>query len=187
MPSDEDEPKAPLSSTVDFALHKYNKYILGAASVTAFGSMIYTIRQRTKGNMKLPLSELLENPAAAAANPKLTAYVFAGRAFTTATTLVLTGTLALGMGVASVMGVNNLQEFSSKMREYASTAFPKLRGAPEDHDQKFDNDYYEFLKEVASDEERREKDGDWQESRMHSIIGERVREPLRGFGMTNRS
>ncbi|KAJ3053218.1 hypothetical protein HK097_004770 [Rhizophlyctis rosea] len=175
---DDTAPEAPtgvIANTADMALHKYNKYIIGAASVGAFGSMIYTIRQRTKGKMKMPLAELLENPQAAAANPKLTAYIFAGRAFTTATLLVLTGTLGLGMGVASIMGVNNLREFSVKMRQYASTAFPKLRGAPEDHDSKFDQDTYDFLKEVSADAEREEREGEWTENHSHAIIGGRVR------------
>lgn len=85
------------------------RYILGAASIAAFSSMIYTIRQRTKGKMKIPLQELLDNPAAAAANPKLAAYMFAGRAFGTATVLVVTGTVGLAMTVASVMGINNVR------------------------------------------------------------------------------
>ncbi|RKO90930.1 hypothetical protein BDK51DRAFT_25803 [Blyttiomyces helicus] len=131
----------------------YNKYIVGAASLTAFGSLIYTIRQRTTGKMKMPLEELMTNPAAAAANPKLAAYMFAGRAFGTATILVATGTMALTMGVASLMGVNNLREFSTKMRELTSSTRlrrtdPMLTG---DQKEPFDNDVYELLKEVSAD------------------------------------
>ncbi|KND00105.1 uncharacterized protein SPPG_04447 [Spizellomyces punctatus DAOM BR117] len=157
---------------------RYNKYIIGAASIAAFSSMMYTIHQRTKGKMRIPLQELIDNPAAAAANPKLAAYMFAGRAFGTATILVLTGTAGVAMTVASVMDVNNLKEFSIRMREIMAARFPRLKGSDEEQDKKFDPATYEFLKEVADDVEREEQEGEWREGPGHAIIGSRVRREL---------
>ena len=59
--------------------------------------------------MRIPLQELIDNPIAAAANPKLAAYAFAGRAFATATVLVASGGLMLTMGVASILQVDNVR------------------------------------------------------------------------------
>ncbi|KAJ3092066.1 hypothetical protein HK102_011131 [Quaeritorhiza haematococci] len=135
--------------------NKYNKYVLGAASLGSFAAMVYTIRQRTKGRMRVPLQELLENPTLAAQNPKLTAYMYAGRAFMTATFLTVTGTLALGMGIASVMGVNNLKEFSQTARSWSTSQFPQLNasaGVSQGEDgERFDEPTREFLQEIDAE------------------------------------
>ncbi|KAJ3282006.1 hypothetical protein HK104_011153 [Borealophlyctis nickersoniae] len=132
------------------------------------------------GRMKIPLAELMEDPAAAAANPKLAAYAFAGRAFTTATLLVGTGSLAIGMGIASVMGVNNWKEFSERMREYSQSAFPSLRRSDPASDAESDSDTAEFMKEVSADLEREREEGAWKETGGHAIIGQGVRKTLWG-------
>ncbi|KAJ3151003.1 hypothetical protein HDU86_006259 [Geranomyces michiganensis] len=133
--------------------------------------------------MAVPLQDLLATPAGRAANPKIAAYMFAGRAFGTATVLVLTGTLGASMAVASVMGVNNLKEFSTRMQEITAARFPALkRSTAEQHqDTKFDVDVYEFLKEVSADAEREEREGEWAESPAHQIIGQRVRHEIGPF------
>ncbi|KAI9104498.1 hypothetical protein DFS34DRAFT_690783 [Phlyctochytrium arcticum] len=163
-------------------LMDYNKYIIGAASIFAFSTMLYTIRQRTKGHTRMPLQELLENPAAAAANPKLVAYVYAGRAFTTATLLVLTGTVGLTMTVASVLQVNNLRDFSLKMRELMTQKFPALHKSGDHNESKYDAGVHEFWKEVAEDAEKEEREGVWTESESHAIIGDRLRHQLGPLG-----
>ncbi|KAI9014989.1 hypothetical protein BC832DRAFT_589461 [Gaertneriomyces semiglobifer] len=168
-------PSGPAPST-DFS--QYSKYIIGAASLTAFGSMLYTARRRTRGEIKMPLQELFSNPAAAAANPKLTAYIFAGRAFTTATLITVTGFIGVTMAVASALQVNNLKEFSVRMREIVTTRFPQLRGADPDADSKFDPAYHEFLQFVSDDAAKEEEEGAWKENAGHAIIGNRVRHEL---------
>ncbi|KAI8823964.1 uncharacterized protein EV422DRAFT_617713 [Fimicolochytrium jonesii] len=160
---------------------KYNKYIIGTAAIGSFSTLLYTVHQRTKGRMRVPLQEFLDNPAARAANPKLAAYVFAGRAFGTATVLVVTGTVGLTMAVASIMGVNNMREFSFRMRDIMASTFPQLKRSDENADIKFDADTYEFLKEVSADAEREEREGAWRESSSHAIIGGRVRNELGGL------
>ncbi|KAJ3183971.1 hypothetical protein HDU85_001822 [Gaertneriomyces sp. JEL0708] len=169
----------PTSGPTLFAdFSQYNKYIIGTASLTAFGSMLYTVRRRTRGEIKMPLQELFSNPAAAAANPKLTAYIFAGRAFTTATLITVTGFIGVTMAVASAMQVNNLKEFSVRMREIVTTRFPQLRGADPDADSKFDPAYHEFLQFVSDDAAKEEEEGAWRENAGHAIIGNRVRHEL---------
>ncbi|KAJ3297010.1 hypothetical protein HK104_000979 [Borealophlyctis nickersoniae] len=142
--------------------------------------MLYNIRQRSKGKMKIELAELMEDRAAAAANPKLAAYIFAGRSFTTATWLVATGSLAAGMGIACLMGVNNLKEFSGKMREYAQAVLPFLRRTDATSDARFDPDTVEFLREVAADLKREREEGPWRETGGHAIIGQGLRNTLWG-------
>ncbi|KAJ3185037.1 hypothetical protein HDU87_002603 [Geranomyces variabilis] len=135
--------------------------------------------------MAVPLQDLLATPAGRAANPKLAAYMFAGRAFGTATVLVLTGTLGASMAVASVLGVNNLKEFSTLMQEFTAARFPALKRSAADDDDasgsKFDKDVYEFLKEVSADAEREEREGEWAETPAHQIIGQRVRHEIGPF------
>ncbi|TPX37070.1 hypothetical protein SmJEL517_g00936 [Synchytrium microbalum] len=144
-----------VTTTAEDGFAPYNKYIVGGASLTAFCTMLYTVRMQTKGKMRMPLQELLDNPIAAAANPKLAAYAFAGRAFATASVLVGSGTLAFTMGLASLMGVNSLKEFSTKLRSLATENLPVLRGstheAESSGDSVMDKDTYEFLKEVQDD------------------------------------
>ncbi|KAI8850762.1 hypothetical protein BC829DRAFT_488479 [Chytridium lagenaria] len=155
---------ASLKQEVD--LTKYNKYIIGAASLTAFSTLVYTIRQRTRGRMQIPINELLNNsPQMRAANPKLAAYMFAGRAFFIGTGLVATGAVTLSMGVAAVMGVNNLQEFSHKVRQFTHSKFPQLKGNyPSDHDEVIDDAAYEFLKEYRDEVIKEEIDGPYRDS-----------------------
>ncbi|KAJ3148758.1 hypothetical protein HDU89_004608 [Geranomyces variabilis] len=133
--------------------------------------------------MAIPLQDLLATPQGRAANPKLAAYMFAGRAFGTATVLVLTGTLGASMAVASVLGVNNLKEFSTLMQEFTAARFPALKRSTEADatDTKFDKDVYEFLKEVSADAEREEREGEWAETPAHQIIGQRVRHEIGPF------
>ncbi|KAJ3019089.1 hypothetical protein HKX48_002395 [Thoreauomyces humboldtii] len=163
------------------------KYILGLASLSAFGALMYTIRQRTRGRMAVPLAAFLESPEARAANPKLAAYMYAGRAFGTATVLVLTGTVGASMAVASVMQVNNLRDFSLRMREIMASYFPNLKRSDDVAEEKFDPDAYAFLKEVADDVEAEERDGKWRESASHQIIGNRVRNELGPLSMHGRN
>ncbi|KAI9207418.1 uncharacterized protein BJ171DRAFT_492678 [Polychytrium aggregatum] len=158
--------------------YKYNKYILGGASIIGFGSLIYTIRERTKGRLQIPLDELLNrDPTARAANPKLAAYMFAGRAFGTATLLMLTGTCALTMGVASWMQVNSLKEFSEKAKAKSRELFPKLYQSNRD-DGKFDQAAHEFLTELREDF-RREREGEgYQQTEASTIISKHVKDKL---------
>ncbi|KAJ3099762.1 hypothetical protein HDU97_002788 [Phlyctochytrium planicorne] len=163
-------------------LHKYNKYIIGAASLTAFSTMLYTIQQRTKGRMQIPINELLNNnPQARAANPKLAAYMFAGRAFVIGTGLMLTGTIALGMGVATVMQVNTLQEFSQKLTSYTRSRFPGLKGNyPADHDEVIDDAAYEFLKEFRDEARKEEREGPMQDNVTTKTVKEALTRRLAG-------
>ncbi|TPX61669.1 hypothetical protein PhCBS80983_g01011 [Powellomyces hirtus] len=171
----------PPNFTDPDAYSPYNKYILGAASVGAFSALMYTIRMRTKGKMAVPLQELMDSPAGRAANPKLAAYMFAGRAFGTATILVLTGTVGATMAVASIMGVNSLKEFSMRMQQITASYLPNLKRSNQEDDSKFDPDAYAFLKEVSEDAAREEREGEWKESAAHAIIGNRVRHEIGPF------
>lgn len=103
-----------------------------------------------------------------------------GRAFATATFLVGTGSVALGMGVASAMGVSSLQEFSLRMRELTEKNFPGLRrtGSEPDEDNAPDEAQIEFAKEWTRELEREEASGPWTESKAHAVIGNRVRTGL---------
>ncbi|KAJ3404651.1 hypothetical protein HDV05_007046 [Chytridiales sp. JEL 0842] len=162
--------------------NQYVKYVIGAASLTAFTAMIVTIQQRTKGRMKIPMSELIDNPQARAANPKLAAYAFAGRAFFYSTGLVATGTLALTMGVAAYMGVDNLKDFSSKSREWSLKTFPSLKGKYEqDHDEVVDDAAYEFMKEVQKEMKREEEEGPYKENDFNQHIRSKLKKELGPF------
>jgi hypothetical protein len=55
-------------------------------------------------------------------NPKLQAYLFAGRAFTTATALVSLGALSATMAVSYCLDVSSLKEFSIKMKQLMNPA-----------------------------------------------------------------
>ncbi|KAI9017806.1 hypothetical protein BC832DRAFT_589052 [Gaertneriomyces semiglobifer] len=168
-----DTPIEPTTSPATTDFRQYNKYIIGAASLTAFGSMIYTIRRETKkAEMKMPPQDLVVNPAAAAANPKLTGYLFAGRALATATLITVTGFIGITMAMASAMQVNSIKEFSDRMREIISTRFPQLRVADPDADSKFDPAYHEFLKFMSNEKE--DDEGTGKENAGHAIIGNRV-------------
>jgi hypothetical protein len=85
--------------------------------------------------MDIPLAELLESPEARAANPKLAAYMFAGRAFILGTGLAVTGTLAITMGVASAMGVNNVRRLikMAVLQNANVDAFYSLRNSHHGH------------------------------------------------------
>ncbi|TPX50714.1 hypothetical protein SeMB42_g02143 [Synchytrium endobioticum] len=179
-------PSLPTSTPRLDSLSKYNKYIIGGASTIAFVSMLYTVRQQTKGRMRIPLQELLENPAAAAANPKLAAYAFAGRAFSTATILVASGGLMVTMGVASILQVNSLKEFSEKLTTLAHERLPQLQGIKSpgasqgEDDGVMDADTYDFLKEVQH-ELKKERNSPPSETTSQRIVSDTLRESLGPF------
>ncbi len=55
------------------------------------------------------IQKILANPKAAAADPKLAAYMFAGRAFAIGTGLTLSATIAMASGLAMYFGVDNVR------------------------------------------------------------------------------
>ncbi|KAJ3183207.1 hypothetical protein HDU85_002233 [Gaertneriomyces sp. JEL0708] len=173
--SSPDTTNEPTTSPATTDFRQYNKYFIGAASLTAFGSMIYTIRRETKkAELKMPPQDLVVNPAAGAANPKLTGYLFAGRALATATLITVTGFVGITMAMASAMQVNSIKEFSDRMREIISTRFPQLRVADPDADSKFDPAYHEFLKFMSNDAAKEEEEGAGKENAEHAITGNDV-------------
>ncbi|KAJ3209459.1 hypothetical protein HDU67_006188 [Dinochytrium kinnereticum] len=114
-----------------------------------------------------------------AANPKLSAYMFAGRAFVIGTGLVATGALTFSMGLASLMGVNTLREFSEKVRAFTSSQLPQLKGAyPADHDEVVDEAAYEFLKEYRDEVNKEEMEGGYKESWAQSTISAGLKKKL---------
>ncbi|KAJ1563023.1 hypothetical protein HK405_004060 [Cladochytrium tenue] len=134
--------------------------------------------------MQLKIVELFEDPAVRAANPKLAAYLFAGRAFMIGSGLAITGSLAATMAVAMAMKVNTLKEFSTKARELAVQRFPALRGNyTSEDDNGTDEGSSQFLKELREEIAREEAEGaqEFPEGSVHSIIRDRVRFELGPF------
>lgn len=87
-------------------LNRYNRHILAFASVAAFGTLSYTVFKKTKVPT-VSVHEILNSPHPFK-DPRVTAYMYAGRAFGTATMLCLTGAGALTFGVAHFMGINSV-------------------------------------------------------------------------------
>ena len=107
-------PETPTSALTADSLERYRKYtapFLALSSLAAFSSLIYTIRRRTKVTPP-SVSAILNSPMR---DPRLTAYMFAGRAFGTATLLSFSGA-ALGVGLTAwTLGVSNVRVQANRL------------------------------------------------------------------------
>ncbi|KAJ3059321.1 hypothetical protein HDU99_006389 [Rhizoclosmatium hyalinum] len=83
--------------------------VVPVAHYQLYSGILFTMKMRSQGKMELPIAKLMETShAARAADPKLAAYLFAGRAFMTGTALTLSASLAVTMAVAAALDVNNV-------------------------------------------------------------------------------
>ncbi|KAJ3020318.1 UNVERIFIED_CONTAM: hypothetical protein HDU68_010241 [Siphonaria sp. JEL0065] len=164
---------------------RYGKMALGLASAAAFGGILFTMNMRSKGKMELPLAKLMETShAARQADPKLAAYMFAGRAFFTGTALTLSGSLAVTMAVATALDVNSLKDFSLKMKSLSNSSIPGMKGAYSDnHDNEVDDAAYEFALAWKEEVRKEEEEGSaFKDNRYHQEIRARIN---KGFPLTN--
>ncbi|TPX45827.1 hypothetical protein CcCBS67573_g10346 [Chytriomyces confervae] len=133
---------------------QYAKTAVALGSAAVFGGILLRMRMRSKGQMELPMARLMmESASARAADPKLAAYMFAGRAFFTGTALTLSASLAMTMGVAAAL---DLKEFSQKMKSLSKGSV--LNGKySENHDDEVDDAEYEFLLAFRDEAEREQR------------------------------
>ncbi|KAJ3294351.1 hypothetical protein HDU79_011123 [Rhizoclosmatium sp. JEL0117] len=163
---------------------RFGKIAVSLGSAAVFGGILFTMKMRSQGKMELPIAKLMETShAARAADPKLAAYLFAGRAFMTGTALTLSASLAVTMAVAAALDVNNLKEFSYKMKLLSNNGMPSLKGQYSDnHDNEVDDAAYEFA--LAWKEELRkeaEEGSGFKDNRYHQEIRARVKKELGPF------
>ncbi|KAJ3068723.1 hypothetical protein HDU98_008144 [Podochytrium sp. JEL0797] len=139
--------------------------------------------------MEIPIVKLMESShAAREADPKLAAYLFAGRAFFTATTLTFSGALAMSMAAATALDANSLPEFAQKMKSLSNRQMPGLKGNyGENHESDFDEGVYEFALELK-EEMRLEEEGqsEMKENRYHQEIRSRIRKEVNPLGLGSR-
>ncbi|KAI9333549.1 hypothetical protein BDR26DRAFT_603392 [Obelidium mucronatum] len=160
---------------------RYGKMALGLASAAAFGGILFTMNMRSKGKMEMPLAKLMETShAARAADPKLAAYMFAGRAFFTGTALTLSASLAITMGVATALDVNSLKDFSTRMKSLSNKSIPALKGAYSDnHDNEVDDAAYEFALAWKEEVRKEAEEGPaFTDNRYHQEIRTRINKGL---------
>ncbi|KAJ1558547.1 hypothetical protein HK096_010491 [Nowakowskiella sp. JEL0078] len=133
-------------------IRQYRRQIVGGVSFLAFLSFAYTIRNQMTGRTRLPLDNFFKDPNVALSQPKVAAYLFAGRAFTSATALVASAAVAATMGIASYLDVGTMKEFSEKLEIKVNKAFPQLKGEYTEAEAlgTVDSDAIEFLKELSS-------------------------------------
>ncbi|KAI9354082.1 hypothetical protein DFJ73DRAFT_608453, partial [Zopfochytrium polystomum] len=111
-------------------------------------------------------------------NPKLAAYLFAGRAFMYGTGLAVTGSVGATMLIASAMKVNTLQEFSLKARELSLKQFPALQGNHSEAEEKGEDDgSVEFMRELREELSKDEEDP-YSKDSVHHMIRERLKKEL---------
>ncbi|ORY46324.1 hypothetical protein BCR33DRAFT_849077 [Rhizoclosmatium globosum] len=154
---------------------RFGKIAVSLGSAAVFGGILFTMKMRSQGKMELPIAKLMETShAARAADPKLAAYLFAGRAFMTGTALTLSASLAVTMA---------LKEFSYKMKLLSNNGMPSLKGQYSDnHDNEVDDAAYEFA--LAWKEELRkeaEEGSGFKDNRYHQEIRARVKKELGPF------
>ncbi|KAI8841431.1 hypothetical protein BJ741DRAFT_705575 [Chytriomyces cf. hyalinus JEL632] len=167
-----------MDTSYDRSSLQYAKTAVALGSAAVFGGILLRMRMRSKGQMELPMARLMmESASARAADPKLAAYMFAGRAFFTGTALTLSASLAMTMGVAAALDVNSLKEFSQKMKSLSKGSV--LNGKySENHDDEVDDAEYEFLLAFRDEAEREQREGPYQESKYHKEITSRLKEQL---------
>ncbi|KAI8611939.1 hypothetical protein BC830DRAFT_1138998 [Chytriomyces sp. MP71] len=162
---------------VDRTRLQYFKVAIATGSAAVFGSILFTMRMRSKGKMELPQARLMESATARAADPKLAAYMFAGRAFFTGTALTVSASLAMTMGVAAALDANSLKEFSQRMRTLSKGSV--LNGNySENHEDEVDDALYEFSLAMREEIQREETEGHRQPSRLEEDVKRRLRQGL---------
>ncbi|KAJ3123307.1 hypothetical protein HK098_002044 [Nowakowskiella sp. JEL0407] len=141
-------------------IRQYRRQLIGGVSFLAFLSFAYNVRNQVTGRTRLPLDNLLKDQKAVESNPRAVAYLFAGRAFLSATTLVLSGTLAGAMALVSYLDVGNMKEFSDKLSIVVNRAFPYLKGkyTAEEAEGSLDEDALEMLREIGLELEKERLD-----------------------------
>ncbi|KAJ3199292.1 hypothetical protein HDU82_000574 [Entophlyctis luteolus] len=94
----------------------------------------------------------MESHISRTADPKLAAYMFAGRAFFIGTALTLSGTLSIVAATAAALDVGSLKEFSAKMKTVSNSGMPLLKGKyDENAEDELDAAAKEFLAELRDD------------------------------------
>lgn len=139
-------------------LEPYYGYILAGISSSAFGSLVYTVFRQLRGTQHaIQFNDFLHAPISDTfRDPKVAAYIMAGKAFGVASLLCLTGTAALYFGVSVALGVKQPSQLPNKLASLLNS--PKAKSSVnESNDERYlDAEARELLQQIQKQFERTE-------------------------------